>query len=144
MPAKNGMLTHLNIRLDPKVHYILQVASQITGKNKTALIEDALNQAFRSIYMPDAEVKPEDIAVEDRLAPVGSLAHCADAIWDDNPGKRLFMRVNSCEFEQDKYLVEYILAKDEYSTETEKGRLPRFTAIADNWEAIRAAALIGE
>jgi hypothetical protein len=150
-PVDMEISSHLNMRIAPKVRYLTELAARARGVTMTEYIEAALQESFRSIYLEGENDPNGNLSLKERLErfspPIGSLAHYADALWDENPGKRLALRalLPPLMSPEERKVWDYIMDHDAYSEKSGVGRKPKYSAIAKDWplikkEAVRAKA----
>jgi hypothetical protein len=144
MPVDIEISTHLNIRISAKVRYLAEIAARVKGVNLTDYVEATLMESFKNVY-PLGEPHDIGMSLKERrdclAAPVDSLSHYADALWDENPGVRLALRAASgaetLMREDERIVFNYILRQPAYA---KNGKLNQ-RAIADHWHEIKTAAL---
>ena len=147
MPNDLEIPSHLNIRIEPKVRYLVELAARARGLSLTAYIESALMDSLRDVYLDGGHVNDSLLTLEERqqqlAPPLDTFAHYADSLWSENPGKRLALRcvLDHLMSEDEKAVWNYIMSHDAYSTGTKSSRKPNHTAISENWLLLKAAAL---
>jgi hypothetical protein len=151
---ENEIPTHLNIRIDPKLRYLTEVAARARHMSLTEYIEDALKQSFNKVSVdefPELGKEPEVY----ELSPMqrqekfrkrrdlvsNPLAEVADRLWSEHPIVRLqLLALSGFEHlmsDEDKRLWKHIyghgyLMKD--------GQLD-LKLVEKDWVKIRFAAL---
>lgn len=147
MPNDVDVPSHLNIRIEPKVRYLTELAARARGMSLTAYVESALMASLREVYLDGGHISDSLLTLEDRqerlTPPIDTFAHYADGLWSESPGKRLALRLNFDHLlsEEEKKIWDYIMSHDAYSTGTKSSRKPNHIAISENWLLIKSAAL---
>jgi Protein of unknown function (DUF1778) len=75
----------LNMRIDPKLKYLADVAASYKGKTLSEFIEDALRHALTSEAMLDDEATPGTAFVSKQALPIWN-----EGLWDEDEATRLF------------------------------------------------------
>ncbi len=149
--------THLNMRLDPKVRYLADLAARSRKLNLTDYIEDAIIESFKRftlrkpsepepMYVGKAgklHIDPIDAEQERMKDEAMMVSNIANDVWSENPFVRLQIRALSLPHLMtidDKQLLSYIHTREDLKIKNENGYKFNREVIADNWEEIKAAA----
>lgn len=148
MPNDLELPSHLNIRIEPKLRYLIELAARTSGVTLTTYVEAALTKSLRDVYLDEDHQIDFGPGLKERhqelAPPVGTIAHYAEALWSDNPGKRLAIR---CAYgsqllsDEERKIWNYIMSQDDLAPKSGGGRKPNYRIIADRWHEIKIAAL---
>lgn len=94
--------THLNMRIDPRLRYLTEIAARARRMSLTEYIEDALRQSFKNVSVdefPELSEEPEVYELSPaqrqekfrkrRDTVSNPLSEIADRLWSENPLVRL-------------------------------------------------------
>lgn len=148
--------THLNIRIDPKLRYLIELAARAKGKDVslTDYIESALWESFKRVSIDplpgfDEELEVRELSPAERLEKLkrrkettsNPLFEVADQLWSEYPLKRLELLATYAEHlmsEDDHAIWNYLFTRKELKTR--EGKL-NHKQIHLNWAHIKKAAL---
>lgn len=147
--------THLNIRIDPKVRYLTELAALKSKMSLTEYIEAALTESFSRVTLREAsEPQPiyEDNAGKFHIAPIDEeqerieneamlISNVGDKVWSENPMTRLEIRAQTLPHlmePDDTRLWEYIHSRDDLKIKQGKSYKFNRELIAANWKTIKA------
>jgi uncharacterized protein (DUF1778 family) len=129
--------THLNMRIDPKLRYLADLAARARGKSLTDYIEAAIQESFKTVSLdqfPELTEEPNvyELSPQERQERFKArrerisspLSDYADSLWSENPLVRLQMLSLSgfdhLVSEDDKATWKYILSRRELKSEDGK------------------------
>jgi hypothetical protein len=145
-----------SLKIDPRIRYLADLASTITGESLTSYIEGALMESFAKvtlrlpsepepIYGPKGDAvmpDPPDPDVERVQNEAKSIGNLADALWSESE----FGRIESLSIlaprlvpSDDLALLGYIHTKKELQVPTGDGYKLNREKINAEWDAIKAA-----
>jgi hypothetical protein len=117
---ENKIPTHLNMRIDPKLRYLTELASTISGLDLTKYVENALEESFKHItlreqpepeYDSEGNVVPLDLEEERIQNEVKSIFNRKDDLWRERTFDRLEQRSILCRHllsDEEKALINYV------------------------------------
>jgi len=152
MPTDNEIPTHLNMRIDPKLRYLADLAARATGTSLTNYIEDAIWQSFAKVSLdryPELDEEPNYLSLSPaerrerfhRRATVvmNPLSEAADRLWSEHPFVRIQMLV--------VFGFDHLLTDDErrywdyaFARYAKDGKLSTKTVV-ENWTRIKFAVM---
>jgi hypothetical protein len=154
MPVNNEIPTHLNIRLDPKLRYLTELAARARGVTLTAYIESALEDSFNKVSMApitgwDEEPEVRELSIAERiekfkarsLTVSSPLSEFAIGLWSEHPWIRiqaLAMVFSHLMSEDECKVWDYVNSRPEFKMSN--GRL-NGKVILERWPQIKVAAL---
>ena len=155
MPVKNDIPTHLNMRIDPKLRYLLDLASRARGISLTEYIEEALKDSFKRVSLdqyPELSEEPEvyDLSPAERRekfrrrqeAVPNPLSEIADRLWSERPVVRLqLLAVSGFDHlmsDDDRRLWNHIVSRK--NLRTKDGKLD-LKLIEEKWKQIQFGSL---
>ena len=152
--AVAGKMTSLKI--DPKIRYLADLASTVTGQSLTRYIENALKESFKCVtlrvapdpepmYLGDSgayEVAPIDPEQERVQNEAKSIANLADALWSESEFGRIqslsiLAPQHTAAVENDP-LYQYIHNRKDLRISAGKGYKLNREKINAEWESIKA------
>ncbi|WP_263355275.1 hypothetical protein [Acidicapsa acidisoli] len=154
MPVNNDIPTHLNIRLDPKLRYITELAARARGVTITAYVESALQDSFNKVSVNpmaawNEEPEVRELSFAERMEKFKArsltvsdpLSDFATALWSEHPWIRLQTLARSFDHllsDDDRKIWDYVLSRRELKTADGKlnGKL-----ILERWQQIKVDAL---
>lgn len=159
MPADIDISTHLNIRIDPKVRYLTEIAARAKSIARdgqmtlTEYIEAALKDSFKSVSIDpieglDEEPEVSELTPAERIEKLKNrerkvsnpLSEVGDNLWSDHPLVRIQLLVSHLPHlmsEDDKKIWAYLFTR--HDLKTKDGKFNR-KLIAEQWPQIKAAA----
>lgn len=145
-----------SLKIDPKVRYLADLASTVTGQTLTAYIESALMESFKGVTLrvpPDPEpmylgnsgnfeFAPIDQEKERAEIEAKSIGNLADSLWSESE----FGRIQSLSilapkhkvFQEYAPLIHYIHSRKELQIPSGKGYKLNRAKIESEWESIKA------
>lgn len=108
MSSDNEIPTHLNMRIDPKLRYLADLAARATGVNLTEYIEAAIRQSFAKVSLdqiplPEMDEEPNYLGLSPaerrerfrkRAATVTNpLSEIGERLWSEHPFARIQLLV---------------------------------------------------
>jgi hypothetical protein len=155
MPADSDIPTHLNIRLDPKLRYLAEIACQAENMNLTEYVENALRDSFKNVSVdrfPELSEEPDnrELSPAERLEKfkkrativLNPLSDVADGLWSEYPSIRLqLLAVSGLDHlmsEKDKLLWDYLFSRKDLKLAD--GKL-NHKLILSRWEQIKQDAM---
>jgi hypothetical protein len=154
MPADIDISTHLNIRIDPKVRYLTEIAARAKSMTLTEYIETALQDSFKNVSIDpiegfDEEPEVSELTPAQRIEKLKSREHkisnplseVSDNLWSDHPLVRIQLlaaHLAHLMSEPDQKIWDYLFTR--HDLKTKDGKFNR-KLIAEQWPQIKAAAL---
>jgi len=152
MSTDNEIPTHLNMRIDPKLRYLADLAARAAGVSLTDYIEAAIWQSFAKVSldrlpMPEMDEEPNYLSLSPterqarfrkRAATVTNpLSEIGDRLWADHPFVRIQLLViagfEHLLTDQERRIWDYAFAQ--YGKD---GKLST-KRVVDNWNKIKFA-----
>ena len=154
MPIENDISSHLNVRIEPRLRYLTELAARARNMNLTEYIEAALEDSFSRVsadQYPELSEEAEvyELSPAERLEkfrkrqnevrhPLSEVAH---RLWSEHPIVRIqLLAVSGLDHlmsEQDKHVWKHIMNRSTYMAKD--GRLD-LKAIEKDWIKIRFMA----
>lgn len=154
MPADTQIPTHLNMRIDPKVRYLTELAARANSMSLTDYIESALQESFKRVSVDQFPELSEEPNVYE-LSPVerqerfrkrqttiaNPLSEVGDRLWSEHPFVRLqLLAVSGLDhlMGEEKRVWDYLFTRRELKTPD--GKL-KTKLILQQWDSIKRDAL---
>ena len=154
MSIENEIPTHLNMRIDPKLRYLTEIAARARHMSLTDYIEDSLRESFKKVSVdefPELSEEPEVYELSPaqrqekfrkrRDTVSNPLSEVADRLWSENAIVRLQLLALSgfdhLMSDDDKRLWKHIHSRGYLKKD---GRLD-LKLVEKDWVKIRFAAL---
>jgi hypothetical protein len=153
MPTNNEIPTHLNMRIDPKLRYLADLAARATGVSLTDYIEAAIWQSFAKVSldqlpMPEGGEEPNYLTLSptERQARfrkrasvvTNPLSDVGDRLWSEHPFARIQLLVvagfDHLLGDEERRIWDYA-----FSRFTKEGKL-NTKAVIQNWLAVTTEA----
>jgi uncharacterized protein (DUF1778 family) len=147
--------THLNMRIDPKLRYLAELAARATRKSMTDYIEAAIWESFKTVDLarfPEMDEEPNvrEVSPQERLEMLKNrdakvaqpLSDFADRLWSEHPFQRLQLVMLFAEHlksEEDETIWKYLFTRKDLKTKD--GKLKN-NLIHETWDQIKREALI--
>jgi len=155
MPVDSEIPTHLNMRIDPKLRYLTELAARARSMSLTEYIEDALQASFKNVSIDpiagfDEEPEVYELSPAERREKfrrrqdevLHPLSEVADRLWSEHLIGRLQLLASAglehLMSEQDKHIWRHIFSRSSYKTKD--GRLD-LKVIEKEWTKIKFAAM---
>lgn len=148
MPIENQIATHLNIRIDPKLRYLTEIAARARRMSLTEYIEDALRESFKRVSLdefPELGDEPEVYELSPaqrqerfkkrRETVSNPLSEVGDKLWSEHPFVRIQMLMafgfDHLLSDEDRRIWRHVFAR--YAKD---GKL-KTKSVIENWDRIR-------
>ena len=153
MPVETEIPTHLNMRIEPKLRYLADLAARATGTSLTEYIEEALWQSFAKVSLdqfPELNEEPNSLL---KLSAVERQAHfrkrgelitnplstVGERLWSEHPFARIQLLIVGG--------FEHLMSDDErtiwdhaFAHYAKSGKLST-KLVVEHWNEIKTAAL---
>jgi hypothetical protein len=150
MPADIEIASHFNMRIDPQLRYLTEIAAKTKSMTVSQYIEAVLWDSFKNVSLDDFAL--EDEPIQKGLSPaqrfsrlrdrpvVSPLSEVTDQLWSEHPLIRIQLLAVHFEHlmtDDQKKIWNYLFTREDLKKD---GKFDR-KLVAERWTQIKAAAL---